>query len=193
MVSLYLDPGSLPSSYSQAYANDTIYVLDFDAGNSVVAVSNVSNVIIIPSQRGVTVTANGGGILFSGAWSQGNTENIVYYDRPYGNDQSNVANIVYSYNDVPPEKYVTQVNYGTVGDVNASISFTASFATGNSQDFSTSKIISFSLGAAGNFIINYYKDYISGNVYLANTYNADVTWATVDSTTITIDTERIIG
>lgn len=192
MTTLFLDPATLPDSYSQVYANDYIYILDFDAGNSVVAVSNVSNVVISPYQRNVTVTANGGGIRFSGSWTQGNTENIVYYDRPYGNDIQNTATIKYSFDEVPPQKFVTQVNYAYVGDTTATISFNANFVTGGNQSFTTSKVIKFNLGAAYNFIVNYYKDYISGNVYIANTYNTDITWAKVDSITIKTDKEGYI-
>jgi len=192
MATYFLDPDPVPSSYSQAYANDTIFVLDFDAGNSVVAVSNVSNVVITPYQRGVVVTANGGGILFSGAWSQGNTENIVYYDRPYGNDIQNVANVKYAFSEVPPDKYVTGINYSYASDTTASISFTANFVSGGSQSFATTKLIRFDTLAAYNFIINYYKDYITSNVYLANTYNVDVTWAKIDTSSITTDKEGYI-
>jgi hypothetical protein len=183
---------ALADSYSQSSVSDYIYVYDEDAGNTVVSVSNVSNVVISPYQRGVTVTANGGGILFSGAWSQGNTENIVYYERPFGNDFQNTATVVYSYSAVPPEKFVTQINYTYVGDTTASISFTAGLVTGDSLNFSTNKTIRFSLQAAYDFIINYYKDYITANVFLANTYNTDVTWAKTDSTTIKIDKEGYI-
>lgn len=192
MATYFLDPDTLPDSYSQAYANDYIYVLDFDAGNSVVAVSNVSNVTITPYQRGVTVTANNTGILFSGAWSQGNTENIVYYDRPYGNDIQNVATVKYAFSEVPLEKFVTRVNYAYASDTTASISFTANFVSGGSQSFTTSKLIRFNVQAAYNFIINYYKDYITSNVYLANTYNVDITWAKIDSSSITTDKEGYI-
>ena len=189
---MLLDPSVLPDVYTWTYISDGVNVIDESSGNSIVAISNVTNVSFSVHQPNVVVSVVSNKVIFTGSYRSGNTENIVYLDKPNGCYGITPAYYAYSYDSVPPEKTVFWLNTGTTDDITVTHNFTVNYTAGGNGTFTIDRTVKKNITAAYNFLINYYQ-LTSANSYHANTYNVDATYLKADDANNTIDTERYNG
>ena len=186
---MLLDPSVLPTVYSWTYNTDGVNVIDETAGNAVVSIANVTNISFSVYQPNVSVSVVGDLITFTGSYRTGNTENIVYVDKPNGCYGITPEYYAYSYDSVPPEKFVFWLNTGTSDDVIVTHNFTVNYTAGGNGTFSIDRTVKKNLLAPYNFMMSYYQ-LTSANSHYANTYNVDATYLKSDDANNTVDTEK---
>lgn len=158
MTTRVLLPDVLPDAQTLIYISDYVQVVDYDeiAGtNTVVSINNVSNITYSIGQANVSISVGDNKIWFNGSYTTGNTDNIMYFEPPFGNDIENVPTIAFSYASVPPGKLIYRVNQPEPTGVTVTHTMNVSYNLGGSGTFTINRFVSPNLYTAYNFLLNY--------------------------------------
>ncbi len=158
MTSRVLLPDVLPDAQTFTYISDYINVVDYDEtipSNTIVSINTVSNVTFSVSQPNVTISIGDNKIWFNGSYTTGNTDNIMYLEPPYGNDIQNTPSVAFSYDSVPPRKFVYKVNQSEPTGITITHTFKVNYNGGGNGTFTIDRFVYPNIYAAYNFFINY--------------------------------------
>lgn len=161
-MTISLDPSVLPDAQTFVYTSDYVQVVDYDEltqTNTVIAVSNVSNISFSIGQPNVTITVANNKIWFNGYYTTGQSDAIKwveakYAPEAYGNDIANTPTIVYTFTGIPPRKYLYDILQANPAGVTVTHNFTANTGNGQ-QNFSIDRFVQPGLYYIYNFLLNY--------------------------------------
>lgn len=165
MTSRIFIPSDLPEAQTFIYISDYTELYDYDEANStnsIVSIANIGNVTFSVSQPNVTVTLSNNRIWFNGYYTTGQSTNIKYFDPPFGNDITDQPSIAYSFNDVPPRKYIYQVNQPGPTSVVVTHTIPVNYNGGGNGVHTATRTVVNNIYAAYNFLRNY--QYYTGEV-----------------------------
>ena len=153
-----LIPDVLPDAQTFIYISDFVEVYDYDSlipSNTLVAIDNVSSITYSVGQPNVSVTVSNNRIWFNGAYTTGNTENIMYFEPPFGNDIDDDPTIAFSYASVPPQKFVYRINQPEPEGVTVTHTLTVNYNAGGNGTFTIDRFVYPSIYTAYNFLLSY--------------------------------------
>jgi hypothetical protein len=156
-------PDVLPEAQTFTYISDFVQVVDYDpilGTNTVVAIDNVSNISYSVGQPNVSISVGDNKIWFNGSYTTGNTDNIMYFEPPDGNDIKDQPTISFSYGSVPPQKFVYKVNQPEPEGVTVTHTMNVSYNGGGNGVFTIDRFVYPSIYTAYTFLLNY--DYYDG-------------------------------
>jgi hypothetical protein len=154
-MTIQLDPGSLPDAQTRTYVSGYVNVVDDSTGSNVIVnIANVVNVSFSTYQPNVTITLSNNRIWVNGSYTYGNTSNIMWYNPP-NSELTETPNIAYDYADVPPNKYVFQVNDTNVAGITVTHNFKVNYTAGGNSTFSIDRYVTPNIYAAYNFLGSY--------------------------------------
>lgn len=165
MTTRILIPNELPEAQTFIYISDYVQVYDYDEANvtnTLVTVSNVSNISFSVNQPNVTITVANNRIWFNGYYTTGESSTIKYFNPPYGNDITDTPQIAYDFNSVPSQKFIYEINQPAPTGVTVTHTFTVSYNGGGSGTHSINRFVINNVYAAYNFLSNY--QYYTGGV-----------------------------